>query len=69
MTVFLVKAVVQVIGIIAPVIATKDMPFLLFASAGGWNPLLLSDLHPASSQGWVQGYRRFVHKDELEICF
>ena len=53
--------------VIEPVIATKNMPSLLSTLPGGWNPLLLSYLHPASSQGWVQGYRRFVHKDELEI--
>ena len=50
-----------------PVVAAEDMPFLLFTRTGGWNPFLLSDPHPASSQRWVQRYGCFVHKDEFEI--
>ncbi len=54
-------------GIFQPVIASKDMPLLLCSWAGSRNSLLLSFLHPAGSQRWVQCYGRFVHKDELDI--
>src|SRR5512146_1742589 len=53
--------------IFLPVVPTKDVPVLFDAWSGSWNAFLLAALHPASPQRWVQGYRGFVHKDELEI--
>ena len=51
---FLLSAVVQVIVSFHPVVSTKDMPFMFFTWLGGWNTVLLSNLHPAGSQGWIK---------------
>jgi len=59
--------VVQVIVSSSQLLAPKDMPLLLSPGRGGRNSSLLTLLHPASTQRRIQGYGRFVHKDELEI--
>src|SRR4030065_2313335 len=53
--------------ILYPVVTAKDVSLLFFSRPGGWNSSLLSDLHPACPQRWIQRYGCFVHKDELEI--
>jgi len=50
-----------------PVIATKDMPLLLFTRTGGRYSFLRSDLHPTSAQRRIEHQGYFVHKDGLEI--
>ena len=53
--------------IVDPVVTTKHMSFLFDPRSGRRNALLLSNLHPGGSQGWIERQRRFVHKDEFEI--
>jgi len=54
-------------GVFQPVVTAKDMAFLLCTWMGGWNPSLLSSLHPARPQRRIQRYGCFVHKEECEI--
>lgn len=37
-----------------PVVAAKNMLLLFFARLCGWNPLLLSNFHPAGTQDWIK---------------
>jgi len=53
--------------IFAPVVTSKDVSLLLDPRSGSRDALLLPNLHPTSSQRWIQRSGRFVHKDELEI--
>lgn len=54
-------------GVFQPVITAKDRSLLLCTRASGRNTPLLSTLHTARPQRRIQGYGRFVHKDECEI--